>query len=114
MGRHHKTEHPDDDVPADSNGRFDIITDQSGWHPKPSPPQNVWQTYRPMFRGLDATTELPTIGEPLAAQRNPEPDGPKTYTRETLIFWNIVTAILTAGTAFITFYLIAAQAGLCR
>jgi hypothetical protein len=105
MGRHHKTEHPDDDVPADTNGRFDIITDQTGWHPDP----------KTLFRGLDVTTELPTIAEPLAAQRNPEPEpGPKTYTRETLIFTNIITAILTAGTAFITFYAIAADAGLCQ
>jgi hypothetical protein len=100
MGRHHKTEHPDNGVPADTNGRFDIITDQSGWHPEP----------RTLFRGLDATTELP-----LVAERNPEPDNsPKTYTRETLIFTNIITAILTAGTAFITFYAIAADAGLCQ
>jgi hypothetical protein len=105
MGRHHKTEHPDD-VPADSNGRFDIITDQTGWHPEP----------KTLFRGLDTTTELAAIAEPLAAQRNPDqpPDGPKTYSRETLVFSAIITAILTAGTAFITFYLIAAQAGLCQ
>jgi hypothetical protein len=106
MGRHHKTEHPDNGVPADSNGRFDIITNQSGWHPDP----------KTLFRGLDATTELPAIAEPLVAQRNPtQPDdGPKTYTRETLIFTSIITAILTAGTAFITFYAIAAHAGLCQ
>jgi hypothetical protein len=120
MGRHHKTEHPDDDVPADTNGRFDVITDQTGWHTKPTPRQDVWHTYQPMFRGLDATTELPTIGEPLAADRKPivldedEPDNPKTYSRETLIFTAVITAILTAGTSFITFYAIAADAGLCQ